>query len=90
MAVGTPPDHEKCQSAWLVLVCLSNRYESIVEGMERRQMAKRQRRAFFISSVPSFTSTGGMSGMDGTGGSSFLKAVIERLKERLDAGVGGL
>ena len=41
VAVGMPPDHEKCQSALLKLVCLSKRYKSIVEGMERRQTAER-------------------------------------------------
>ena len=41
VAVGMLPDHEKCQGAWSELVCLSKRYKSIVESMERRQMAER-------------------------------------------------
>ena len=40
VAIGMPPDHEKCQGAWSELVCLSKKYKSIVEGMESRQTAE--------------------------------------------------
>ena len=55
--------------------------------MERRQTAKHRRKALVVSFEPSFASAGGMGGTDGI---SSLKAVIERLKGRLNAVVGGL
>ena len=54
--------------------------------MERRQTAERQCEALVISSGPSFASAGGMGG---TGGISSFKAVLERLKRRLNAIIGG-
>ena len=87
VAVGTPPDHEECQGAWLELVCLSKRNKSIVKSMKRRQTAEHQGKALVISSESFFTFAGGM---DGTGGISSLEAVTKHLKERLNAIVGGL
>ena len=84
VAVGTPPDHEDCWGAWSELICLSKRYKSIIEGMERRQTTERQCRALVVSVVSSFASTGGMGRTGGLGGVSSLKAVVERLKGRLD------
>ena len=51
VTIGTPPDHKECWGAWLELVCLSIRYKSIVEGMERRQTAERWCKILVISSV---------------------------------------
>ena len=90
VAVGTPPDYEECWSPWSELVCLSKRYKSIVEGMERRETAERQCRTLVVSFVPFFASASGMGGMGRTGKISFLKAVIERFEGCLDAVVGGL
>ena len=84
--VGTPPDYEECRGAWSELVCLSKRNKSIVKGMEKRQTAEHQRGALVVSSRPSFVSAGRMGG---TGGIISFEVVIERLKGRLDAVVGG-
>ena len=87
VAVGTSPDHEECRGAWSELVCLSKRYKSIVEGMERRQTAECQRKVLVVSSGPSFASTGGMGKMSGI---NFLEVVIEHFEGHLNAVVGGL
>ena len=86
VAVGTLPDYEECRGAWLELVRFFKRYKSIVEGMERCQMADCQHRALVISSRPSFASAGRM---DGPGSISSLKAILERLEGRFNAVIGG-
>ena len=93
VAVSTPPDHEECWGARSELICLSKRYKSIVEGMERRQTAERCHRTLVIFSGPSFASMGGTGETVGTGrlgGISSLEAVVERLEGRLNAIIQGL
>ena len=55
--------------------------------MKRCQTAERQCGALVVFSGPSFAS---MSGMGGMGEISSLEAVIEHLKRRLNAIIGGL